>query len=274
MTSTEKSGPVNTEELKQCCARLYESDVAKLLLGDSFHPGGLNLTERLGQLMQLTPQSRVLDVASGRGTSAMFLAQRFGCEVIGIDYSRPNVEQANHESAAKGLGMRVRFQQADAGSLPFPEGSFTAVVCECAFCTFPEKAEVAREFARVLCAGGLVGMSDLTRATTLPAELHGLLAWVACIADAHPVETYIRCLRSADLSLEATELHDEALLEMVRQVQTKVLGVEIMKGLKKVDLPGLDLTATRQMAKSAFIAIQQGQLGYAIVTARKPMSAE
>jgi len=70
-------------ELKHCCANLYESDLAKLLLGDSFHPGGLGLTGRLGQLLQLSCESRVLDVASGRGASALFLAERFGCEVVG-----------------------------------------------------------------------------------------------------------------------------------------------------------------------------------------------
>ena len=73
------------ETVKQCCARLYESDFAKMLLGDSFHPGGVKLTERLGTLVGLTSQSRVLDIASGKGTSALFLAERFGCEVIGID---------------------------------------------------------------------------------------------------------------------------------------------------------------------------------------------
>ena len=41
------------ENLKQCCARLYQSDLAKLLLGDSFHPGGLGLTERLGEILGL-----------------------------------------------------------------------------------------------------------------------------------------------------------------------------------------------------------------------------
>ncbi len=51
------------------------------LLGESFHPGGAALTERLGQLLALTPESRVLDAASGKGTSAVLLAQRFGCTV-------------------------------------------------------------------------------------------------------------------------------------------------------------------------------------------------
>jgi cyclopropane fatty-acyl-phospholipid synthase-like methyltransferase len=65
-------------DLKACCATLYESDWAKLLLGDSFHPGGLQLTERLGTMLQLQPGMVVLDVASWPGSSALFLAERFG----------------------------------------------------------------------------------------------------------------------------------------------------------------------------------------------------
>jgi arsenite methyltransferase len=57
---------------------------------------------------------------------------------------------------------------------------------------------------------------------------------------------------------------------MVRQVQAKLLGVEVMKGLKRIDLPGIDLTAVKQMAKAALAAVQSGQIGYAIVTAEKP----
>ena len=50
------------------------------------------------------------------------------------------------------------------------------VVCECAFCTFPDKSRAAAEFARVLRSGGRVGISDLTRSGELPGELDGLLA--------------------------------------------------------------------------------------------------
>ena len=81
-------------ELKSCCANLYESELARLLLGDSFHPGGLTLTGRLGELLQLKPGQRVLDVAAGKGTSAIFLAQRFGCEVVGVDYGAESVKEA------------------------------------------------------------------------------------------------------------------------------------------------------------------------------------
>ena len=94
------------ETIKQCCARLYESDFAKFLLGDSFHPGGLRLTERLGTLLELTPRSRVLDIASGKGASALFIAERFGCEVLGIDYSSRNVAAANAAAVNGRLLMR------------------------------------------------------------------------------------------------------------------------------------------------------------------------
>jgi arsenite methyltransferase len=267
---TEASTPQAARTAKQCCARLYESEIAKTLLGDSFHPGGSRLTERLGTLLRLTPQSRVLDVASGRGASAFFLAERFGCEVVGIDYSEQNAEQANRDTAAKALGQRLRFRQGDAESLPFPDGAFDAVVCECAFCTFPDKSKAAHEFARVLRPGGRVGLSDLTRGPELPQELDGLLAWVSCIADAQPIEKYAHYLRSAGFSVEAVESHDEALSEMVRQVQGRLLAADVMSGLKKIELPEFNFSEASRMAKAALSAIEGGQLGYEIIMAEKP----
>jgi len=255
---------------KQCCARLYESDFAKLLLGDSFHPGGTRLTERLGELLELTPESRVLDAASGKGTSAMFLAGRFGCQVVGIDYSAQNAAEANALAASQGLSARARFEAADAERLPFRDSSFDAVICECAFCTFPDKRVAAGEFARVLRPGGRAGLSDLTRGPVLPKELDGLLAWISCIADAQPVDQYAAYLCAAGLRLHHTEPHDEALLEMVHQVRTRLLGAEILIGLKKLDLPGVDLAAAKALAQAALAAVRQASVGYAILVAQRP----
>jgi ubiquinone/menaquinone biosynthesis C-methylase UbiE len=270
---SEESVAVEPEKVKQCCARLYESDVARLLLGDSFHPGGVRLTERLGEILGLGPESRVLDVASGKGTSAIFLAEHFGCQVLGVDYGIQNVEAANQEVAARGLGECVHFERADAERLAVPDVAFDAVICECAFCTFPNKTAAAAEFVRVLCPGGQVGLSDLTRGPVLPKELDNLLAWVACVADAQPIEGYTTYLQAAGLKVEHVEPHDEALHELLQQVRTKLLGAEIMVGLKKLELPNVDFVAAKQTVKDVAAAIENHQLGYAIMTAVKPASA-
>jgi hypothetical protein len=62
-----------------------------------------------------------------------------------------------------------------------------------------------------------------------------------------------------------TETHNDALAEMVHEVRGKLLGIEIVKELKKLDLPDVDLTEAKAMARTALEAIAQGKIGYAIV---------
>jgi SAM-dependent methyltransferase len=267
--NTPRSQPADAAGLKQCCASLYESEAARWLLGDSFHPGGLRLTERLGVHLQLNERSMVLDVAAGTGASALYLAERFGCQVIGVDLSPRNVLEASAAATARHLATRVRFGCADAERLPFPDGPFDAVICECAFCTFPDKGAAAREFARVLRVGGRVGLSDLTRRAPLPESLSGLLAWISCIADALPVEAYQRCLAEAGLATEAPEPHDEALDELVRQVEGRLLATELTLALSRT-LPGnFDLRAAKTLAREAREAIARRLLGYCLIVATR-----
>ncbi len=257
-------------ELKTCCAALYESEWAKLLLGESFHPGGLELTERLGLILDLKPGRCVLDVAAGAGTSAIFLAQRFGCEVVGVDYGPGIVAEATAAAAEAGLSGQVTFRQGDAERLDFEAESFDALICECAFCTFPDKTAAAAEFAHVLRPGGRAGLSDLTRGGPLPQELEGLLAWVACIADALPLNDYQTHLRRAGFAIDQTESHPAALGDMVRRVRTRLLGAELMVKLNKLDFPGADFEQAKRLARSASEAVRAGDLGYALVIATKP----
>ncbi len=253
------------DAIKACCATLYESDFARMLLGDSFHPGGLRLTERLGEKLALRPRMKVLDVASGKGETAIFLAQRFDCEVTGVDFGSENVRQAEARAEEAGVGHLVRFEQGDAEKLGFANASFDAVICECAFCTFPDKGRAAAEFARILRPGAGVGLSDLTRLAELPEELQGLLAWVACIADARPVEEYAAYLNAAGIQNVEVETHDEALAEMVRNIQGKLLGAELMSKLQKVPLEGVDFRRAKQLAGAASDAVRARKLGYALV---------
>ena len=253
------------ETLKACCVALYESDWATLLLGDSYHPGRLQLTERLGSMLDLQPGHLVLDVASGLGTSAIYLAQRFGCQVVGVDFSRQIVEQANANAAEAGISQSVQFKQGDAERLPFEDGSFDALICECAFCTFPSKAQAASQFARVLRPGGRIGLSDLTRSRTLPPELDTLMAWVACIADAQPIEEYMSILTVAGFSMDQVEIHDEALAELIHEIRGKLLVAELMANLKRLDIPEwIEFDEAGRLAKITAETVNQGKLGYAL----------
>lgn len=256
-------------QIKQCCAALYQSELARLLLGESFHPGGLRLTRRLGELVDLKSGRRVLDVASGKGESAVFLARQFGCEVTGIDFGAENAAEATARAKAEDLADRVRFATGDAEKLEAPDGWFDAVICECAFCTFPDKRAAAAEFARVLRPGGRVGLSDLTRSAPLPSELESLLAWVACIADALPAKEYVSFLEDAGFAATCVEPRDEALAEMVRDIQGRLMGAELMVKLRKLELPAADFEQARTMARSAAEAVRTGRLGYALITGQR-----
>ena len=265
--------PGDAAQVKQCCARLYESELVTRLLGDSFHPGGAALTRRLGEMLCLTSGSCVLDAASGKGTSAMLIAQQFGCSVVGVDLSAQNVERAAAEVDRLGLAHRVRFEVGDAERLPLDEGSIDAVICECAFCTFPDKPAAAREFARVLKPGGRVGLSDITRAPGPPGELADLMAWIACLADARPADSYGAWLTAAGFTNVVVE-RDDALAEMIRGIGTRLFATEVLAGLEKIDLAGIDLAAAKRVTRQALTAVAAHRLGYAIVCASKPLLSE
>lgn len=258
-----------SNDVKSCCANLYQSEFACLLLGDSFHPGGLRLTARLGEWLGLGPGMRVLDVACGKGESAILLAQRFGCEVVGIDFGAENIREAEARAVSASVAHLAAFHQGDAERIEFLDSTFDTVICECAFCTFPDKSAAAGEFARALKPGGKVGLSDLTLSGTLPAELNGLLAWVACIADARPISEYASYLTGAGLHDFEVELHDEALAEMVKDIRGKLLGVELMSKLKKLNLEGVNFAEAKTLARAAADAVRGGTLGYALIVTQR-----
>jgi ubiquinone/menaquinone biosynthesis C-methylase UbiE len=253
--------------LKRCCADLYSSQAARLLLGESFHPGGPALTERLGEMLGLGARSRVLDVAAGRGAPAIHLARRFGCEVVGVELAAASVAAAGEAARAAALEGRVRFLLGDAERLPVEDACFDAVICECALCTFPDKARAAGEMARVLRAGGRVGVADLVRRGPLEGELRGLLAWVACVAGALPPDRYAAILEGAGLRVVELEAHDGALADMVDAIRTRLMAAQVAARLGRLELPGFDYEAARGMARAASKAITEGRLGYVLAVA-------
>jgi len=266
MTSIEHAN----EPTKACCAAAYGSDVLALLLGDSYHPGGLALTRRLAGALGLAPGDRVLDVASGRGTTALVLAREYGLQVRGVDLSAANVALAEGAAWAAGLADRVSFLRGDAEQLPHPDGLFDAVMCECAFCTFPDKPTAAAELARVLRPGGRVGITDVTAdPARLPPELTSLAAWVACIADARPLEAYADILTAAGLRVVHTERRDAAVGRMIEQIAARLTVVRLTARARAQTL-GLDFDRAGPMLAAARAAAADGAIGYGLLVAEKP----
>ena len=88
-----------TLDLNACCAVTYGHPLARALLGDSLHPGGLALTSRLAALMGIGATSNVLDAGSGLGATPVHLAHSKGCRVTAVTLER--------EGAVAGADLRA-----------------------------------------------------------------------------------------------------------------------------------------------------------------------
>lgn len=254
-------------EIKACCARTYQQDAVALILGESYHPGGLGLTRHLAEVLDLRPGQRVLDVASGLGTTAFLLASEFGVEVDGVDLGEQSVANANAKAADLGVADRVRFHVGDAEHLRLPAESFDVVVSECAFCTFPDKPTAAAEMARVLKPGGKVGITDVALdRDRLAEELRSLAGWVACLADARPLDEYVEILAAAGLHTTFTESHDEGLARMIQQIDDRLVAFKIAR-LPQIE--AIDFELARRRTALAAQAVRDGIAGYKLLVAAK-----
>ncbi|MGH3496835.1 MAG: class I SAM-dependent methyltransferase [Nocardioidaceae bacterium] len=268
--SADLDAQVNAGTLKACCAAGYSTDLVSLLLGDSYHPGGLALTRQLFDRVGLASGQRLVDVASGRGTTALLAAREYGARVDGVDLSAANVALATGSAASTGLTDRADFHVGDAENLPLPDGCADVVLCECALCTFPDKPTAMAEMARLLLPGGRIGITDVAAdRERLPDELTGLTAWIACVADARPLSEYADLAASAGLRVLTTEPHTDALSRMIDQIEAR-LELLRMTARHRLEALGVDFTKAGPVLGAARDAVRDGALDYVLLVAEKP----
>jgi arsenite methyltransferase len=248
--------------LKACCAAVYGSELVHLLLGGRLHPGGDELTRRLADLTGIGPGDRVLDVASGLGTTARMLSAERRASVRGVELSPRLVMLAERDTAEAGLGDLASFEVGDAERLPMGGASFDVVLCECALCTFPDQAAAIAGFRRALGPGGRVGIADVTMdRDRLPAELDTPIGRVACIAGALPASGYERMLREGGFTDVVVESHPEAAVATVDSLRD---GLDAARGA----LRGLfDVGNALRLVGLARDAVREGVIGYALIAA-------
>ena len=101
-----------TERLKTALMALGPEDQRltpqQLAALDQFHTRGLAATTELAKLAGITADMSVLDVGSGVGGPARFLAATYGCRVTGVDLSEPFVDAARYLTERTGRAGRCR----------------------------------------------------------------------------------------------------------------------------------------------------------------------
>lgn len=132
--------------------------------------------ELLSAELDLKPSDYVLDVGCGYGAAARFLAERFGCRVLGTNISERELSRARELTQASGLDHRVEFQWADFHDLPFLEDSFDCYVSQEAFLHAVDKRAVLGEALRVLKPGGRLVFTDILVRRDTPSEERAKIA--------------------------------------------------------------------------------------------------
>ena len=118
-------------------------------------PGGLELTERMLAAAGLPHAAHVLDVGCGAGATVAHLVDECGLRATGLDASEETLRQ-DREARPD-----LDFVAGRAEALPFADGSFDGVLCECVLSMVEHSGAVLAEMVRVLRPDGVLMLSDL-----------------------------------------------------------------------------------------------------------------
>jgi sarcosine/dimethylglycine N-methyltransferase len=158
--------------------RLGENPLSTTQLAplDQFHTGGLATTKKLAEFAGIGPSMKVLDAGSGLGGPSRYLAETFGCTVVGIDLTPSFVELSKFLAKRTGLNNLVSYEVGNLLALPFPDKSFNVVWTQHVVMNIPEREKVYREFHRVLSPEGKLAFFDVVAPDDKPA-LHFPVPW-------------------------------------------------------------------------------------------------
>lgn len=195
------------------------------------------------------PGDRVLEVGSGRGLGARRVLGRGPALVRGVDLVPEQVARA----AEANDDPRVAFVQGASDDLPFPDGSFDALLSVEAAQHFEDVPGFARESARVLAPGGRFAVTTFfARTADAGARLAELLETFASGLDrAHLVDDVVRDLRGAGFA----------------DVTALSIGEHVWRALDRWLAQG---PRPDRWDRNWLRAAERGLVDYYLVTARKP----
>jgi SAM-dependent methyltransferase len=231
-------------------------DPADLAGVDEFHLGWHDATVAFADDLAFPAGARILDIGSGIGGPARFLARTRGVSVTGIDLTEAFVETAEALSRRCGLADRVTFRQASATAMPLPDDSFDGATMIHVGMNIADKARVFAEARRVLRNGARFGVYEAMRGA--PGTLPYPLPW-AVTAETSFVETpdtYGQLLRDAGFVIEAE--HDRTAL--VRDAARAMREQAARDGPPPVSIRILLGTLTQAQIMNVMQAIEDGTI--------------
>jgi ubiquinone/menaquinone biosynthesis C-methylase UbiE len=137
---------------------------------DQFHGRGMEATQEIADMLKIAATDHLLDVGSGIGGPARYMAHRFGCRVTGIDLTAEFCDVARHLTRLLGLESKVDFELGDALAMPFADASFDGAYSMNVSMNIADKAALYREIRRVLKPGGWLVLSELAKGPGAPLD--------------------------------------------------------------------------------------------------------
>jgi ubiquinone/menaquinone biosynthesis C-methylase UbiE len=261
-------------ELKTSIVNFYEKILKKSFksfVPVCYHPGGLETTEAMLKEARVSKGVHVLDVASGIGDTAIYVAANLEASVTGVDLSQKMVIYANALAKGVELDTRITFLIADAESLPFKDNVFDAAISECSLCLFPNMQKTLFEMQRVVKPESKVVVSDVVLNKTLPPKLNNFLLQASCIAGAKTLSEYISEFEKAGLTkIATTDLSHKVIRQICQYLEnSKKSPKEIMRIGKSMVESFPERCSMKTLQTISFYLWLTGKIGYYMISGIK-----
>lgn len=126
----------------------------------------------------MTPKSKILDLACGKGAVSVRLAKAFGCKVKGVDLLDDFVRVARDKAAENKVKRLCVFECADVNDAVMREKGYDVVVFGAAGDVLGTPQQMLANLKKVLKKGGYAVLDD-AYATTPETDYKTLLEWHA-----------------------------------------------------------------------------------------------
>jgi len=130
---------------------------------DELHSRRRQATKHLAAMLAPSPGEHLLDIGSGLGGPARYLAKVCGCRVTGIDLTAEFVATAADLARRTGLADRVDFQQGSALDLPFADASFDLAWSQNVAMNIADRPRYYAQMRRVLKPAGRLAIQDVAQ---------------------------------------------------------------------------------------------------------------